>query len=309
MHIIDSSTLYRFIHRRLSTYTVIAFFFLMGNPASAQTENIPDSTPVQIMLLPEHVEQGSVARITITCPVTVTSISYTWLDKNTALACDGPGIYSGFVPIASSQAPGPVSMSITVQHADTTIHTLNTDFEVTAKEFPVQHLTIDESKTTLSKESLKRHNSERTLILKMFSQSQPAKLWQQSFTLPLKGRLSTPFGVKRFINNEPRNPHSGVDIAAPLGTPVKAAASGRVSLIGEHFFAGNSVYIDHGRDIFSMYFHLDSIAVQEGQTVDSGDIIGRVGATGRATGPHLHWGIRIQDTPIDPFSLLTLFEK
>ena len=135
------------------------------------------------------------------------------------------------------------------------------------------------------------------------------RLWTEAFTQPLQGRLSTPFGVKRFINKQPRNPHSGIDIAAPTGTPVRAAAAGVVSLTGEHFFAGKSVYIDHGCDTFSMYFHLDSIAVQDGQTVARGDIIGRVGATGRATGPHLHWGMRMYGTPIDPFSLLALFEK
>jgi murein DD-endopeptidase MepM/ murein hydrolase activator NlpD len=110
------------------------------------------------------------------------------------------------------------------------------------------------------------------------------------------------------MNNQPRNPHSGIDIAASAGTPVRASSNGIVCLTGEHFFAGKSVYIDHGHALFSMYFHLDSITVQDGQSVAQGEIIGRVGSTGRSTGPHLHWGVRLYDTPVDPLSLIALFE-
>ena len=219
------------------------------------------------------------------------------------------GAYFGLVPIAMDQQPGPASLTIMLRDADNKTTTFNMPFEIIAKNFPVQHLTVDESKDTMDQQTLERHNRERAQIENMFAQSQPRRLWTEAFMQPLQGRLSTPFGVKRFINKQPRNPHSGIDIAAPAGTPVKATAAGVVSLTAEHFFAGKSVYIDHGCDTFSMYFHLDTIAVQDGQAVARGDIIGRVGASGRATGPHLHWGMRMYGTPIDPFSLLALFEK
>jgi murein DD-endopeptidase MepM/ murein hydrolase activator NlpD len=207
------------------------------------------------------------------------------------------------------QLPGPANLKIMLQDSDNKTTVLDTHFEVIAKKFPVQHLTVDESKDALDQQTLERHNRERAQIENMFAQSRHRRLWTKNFIQPLQGRLSTPFGVKRFINEQPRNPHSGIDIAAPAGTPVKATAAGVVCLTAEHFFAGQSVYIDHGCDTFSMYFHLDTIAVQDGQSVAGGDIIGRVGATGRATGPHLHWGIRMYGTPIDPFSLLALFKK
>jgi murein DD-endopeptidase MepM/ murein hydrolase activator NlpD len=305
----NTITMYEILRRYMRILAPMTVFLVMINPAAAQTKKIAVSDSVQINIVPKQVEQGDVARIIITCPVTVSAISYEWQDTLVTLSHDEPTIFSAFLPIASKQKAGTASISFMLRHADNTTSMLKTVFEVIAKDFTVQHLTIDESKNTLSKTDLDRHNSERALIIKMFSQSQPQKLWGQSFAEPLQGRLSTPFGVKRFINKQPRNPHSGVDIAAPSGTPVKAAATGVVSLTGEHFFAGKSVYIDHGHDIISMYFHLDSISVQEGQTIAKGDILGRVGATGRATGPHLHWGVRIQNTPIDPFSLLTLFEK
>jgi murein DD-endopeptidase MepM/ murein hydrolase activator NlpD len=298
----------RIIHPPWFFWVVIAVLLLVVKPVTAQAQSTADTDPTQISISPMQVKQGDVARITVTCPFTVTALSYDFHGINATLFKDEHGGYSGFIPVAMNHTPGPTNLVITLQNADNTTSTLKASFEVLTKDFPVQHLTVDESKSTLSKENLERHNHERALILKMFTQSQPTQLWGKSFTQPLQGRLSTPFGVKRFINKQPRNPHSGVDIAAPSGTPVKASAAGVVSLTGEHFFAGKSVYIDHGQDIFSMYFHLDSIAVQDGQTVAKGDIIGRVGATGRATGPHLHWGVRMYDTPIDPFSLLTLFE-
>jgi len=289
--------------------TLIIATLLFAGPGAAQTISIAEIDPVTIRIDPERIEQGSVAHIIVTCLSLEADISYSWRDNGAKLFNTKTGLYSGFLPIAAKQKTGPTSLTITVRYPDSTTRTLKAPFNVTAKEFSVQRLTIDESKNTLSQKNLARHNSERALIVEMFAKSQPRKLWNHAFVEPLHGRLSTPFGVKRFINDQPRNPHSGVDIAAPLGTPVKATSSGIVSLTGEHFFAGNSVYIDHGRDVFSMYFHLDSIAVQDGRMVEKGDIIGHVGATGRATGPHLHWGIRIQNTPVDPFSLLTLFKK
>jgi len=287
---------------------IIAAFFFM-RPAAGLTKETAIHNSATARIVPERIEQGSVARIIVSCSGSAAEISYSLQTNDAVLSEESPGLYSGFLPIATKHKPGPAQLTITVRSPDSTTTTLNAPFEVIAKEFPVQRLTIDESKNTLSEKNLARHNSERALIVTMFTQSQPRKLWKQSFIQPVQGRLSTPFGVKRFINDQPRNPHSGVDIAAPLGTAVKATASGGVSLTGEHFFAGKSVYIDHGQNIFSMYFHLDSIAVHEGQTVAKGDIIGQVGETGRATGPHLHWGLRIHNTPVDPFSLLTLFEK
>lgn len=296
---------YRFIHLPGFLYAAVVVLFLCAAPCATHTSYAAEL----LSIAPARVEQGSVARITLTCPDSVTALSYSWQNINASLFMDTPGSYYGLIPIAMDQQPGPATLKVMLQDADNTIRSLNTPFEVIAKDFPVQHITVDESKDTLNQQTLERHNRERSQIENMFGQSQPRRLWTEAFTQPLQGRMSTPFGVKRFINKQPRNPHTGIDIAAPAGTPVKATAAGVVSLTGEHFFAGKSVYIDHGCDTFSMYFHLESIAVQDGQTVARGDIIGRVGATGRATGPHLHWGMRMYGIPIDPFSLLALFEK
>lgn len=130
-----------------------------------------------------------------------------------------------------------------------------------------------------------------------------------AFELPLEPPI-TPlpeprsFGALRFFNGEPRNPHGGVDLSAATGTPVRAAASGTVVIAASHYFSGNSVFIDHGDDLITMYFHLDRIQVSEGDPIRTGDIVGTVGSTGRVTGPHLHFGARWHGARIDPMVLL-----
>jgi murein DD-endopeptidase MepM/ murein hydrolase activator NlpD len=125
-----------------------------------------------------------------------------------------------------------------------------------------------------------------------------------SFIMPIKGKISSPFGLKRFFNGQSRDPHSGLDIAAPEGKVVVAPADGIVSQTGDYFFNGQTVMIDHGQGIISMMCHLSKIDVVKGQTIKQGDAIGKVGHTGRATGPHLHWGISINNARVNPLLVL-----
>jgi len=124
------------------------------------------------------------------------------------------------------------------------------------------------------------------------------------FIQPVAGPYSSPFGLKRFFNGEARAPHAGLDIAAPEGRPVQAPADGVVAQTGDYFFNGRTVLIDHGNGLVSMLCHLSEIRVQKGQQLKQGEVIGTVGKTGRATGPHLHWTVSLNDARIDPLLLL-----
>ncbi len=171
--------------------------------------------------------------------------------------------------------------------------------------YPVQRLTIeDSSKVELSSENLARVRSEQARVRPLWSLAGPAL-----FELPLSAPLADlgqagSFGSRRFFNDQPRSPHSGADYPAAEGTPVYSIAPGRVVLTGDLFFSGNSVFIDHGDGLISMYFHLSSLLVEGGQEVARRDPIGAVGQTGRTTGPHLHMGIRWKGARVDPSLLL-----
>ena len=175
------------------------------------------------------------------------------------------------------------------------------EFSVEAKQYETQHLTIKNKRMVNPEQrDLERIGREQKRIreaLATWNDASPATL---RFELPVAGPLSSPFGLRRFFNQQPRKPHSGLDIAADEGTPIKAPAPGEVVDTGEFFFNGNTVFIDHGQGLVTMYCHLSRIDVQAGQKLQAGDVIGAVGKTGRVTGAHLHWGVSLNDARVDP---------
>ena len=172
--------------------------------------------------------------------------------------------------------------------------------KVGAKSYAEQRLKVPRDKVELSKKDLERHGRERAhleRVLASFTESaQPALAMLQ----PTPGRRSSSFGLRRYFNGQPRAPHNGMDIAAPLGTPVVAASAGRVLDAGDYFFPGRMVILDHGLGVLSLYAHLSEVDVRVPEAVAAGTPIGRVGATGRVTGPHLHFSVYLNATAVDP---------
>lgn len=170
--------------------------------------------------------------------------------------------------------------------------------------YPEQRLTIkDQRKVDPDPDDLARIAREKAhteAIKARFTSSQPDTM----LSPPADGRLSSRFGLRRIFNGQPRNPHNGLDFAAPTGSPVRAPAAGTIVDTGDYFFNGNTVFIDHGQGLISAYMHLSRIDVREGQRVARGDRIGAVGATGRSTGPHLHWTVILNNTAVNPELLL-----
>lgn len=183
--------------------------------------------------------------------------------------------------------------------------TLNIGFEVAEKHYEEQHITIkDKRKVNPEKRDMERITRESKQInaaLRHWSDTQDVVL---EFQKPVSGPTSSPYGLRRFFNEQPRKPHSGLDIAAAAGTPIRAPAPGTVLDTGDFFFNGNTVLLDHGQGLVTMYCHLSKIGVKPGQTVNTGDSLGEVGMTGRVTGPHLHWGVSLNDARIDPLLFL-----
>lgn len=175
-------------------------------------------------------------------------------------------------------------------------------FEVRAKQYAAQHITLkNRRQVSPDPDDLRRIERELDLQLAAYRTYRDGVVPSNvMLDRPVGGRLSSPFGLRRFFNGEERNPHSGLDFAVPAGTPVKAPAAGRVALVGDYFFNGKTVFVDHGQGFISMFCHLSAIDVKVGDEVARGAVVGRVGATGRATGPHLHWNVSLNDARVDP---------
>lgn len=178
------------------------------------------------------------------------------------------------------------------------------EVSVEPREYGIQELKVDEAMVTLSPAAAQRAERENTVIRAVLAARSAERLWSPPFVAPTPGEVSGPFGVRRVFNGKPKNYHNGLDIAAPRGASVTASAAGRVALVGNYFYTGNTVLVDHGLGLYTAYFHMDSAAVVDGERVEAGTVLGLVGSTGRSTGPHLHWGVYLAGVRVDPLSLV-----
>jgi len=211
--------------------------------------------------------------------------------------------WTAVLGIGLAATPGPATLQ--VQHSGTAAQTDTLRLDVAPFRYAEQRLKVAPGKVDLSKSDLARYERERVhlaAVAATFSATPPATL---RLLQPTPGLRSSSFGLRRVFNGQSRNPHSGMDIAAASGTPVIAAAAGRVIDTGDYFFNGNTVWLDHGAGFLTMYCHLSAIDVKPGDTVAAGERIGAVGATGRVTGPHLHWSVSLNRAMVDPALFLT----
>jgi hypothetical protein len=178
---------------------------------------------------------------------------------------------------------------------------------IKSRTFPVQKLSLPGNMVDLDRATEQRADREAAQLNMLYGMVSGERLWRGHFTRPVASTgPGEGFGARRIINGKPRSPHSGLDYSAPTGTPVVAANRGQVALIGNFFFGGRTVAVDHGQGLYTLYMHLDRVQVVEGVLVERGETIGTVGSTGRATGPHLHWGAQLRRARVDPAGLLAL---
>ena len=211
-----------------------------------------------------------------------------------------------FIGLDLATPPGNYSLSVAVERSGGAREVLRRDIVVEAKEFPSKKLWVKEEFAVPPKAVEERIAREAELVAAVYSRITPRWLGRGDFILPHEGKPFPNFGQRRIYNDKPRSTHGGVDIAAPMGSPIRAANAGKVVLASSLYLSGRTVIIDHGLGVFSSYGHMSEILVKRGADVGKGDVLGKAGSTGRSTGPHLHWAVRIFDARVDPFSLLAL---
>ena len=223
------------------------------------------------------------------------SVPYVDVDGRRALVVqDGSSWFAIIgIPLSAPLAPRQV-----IVHSGAARQEL--EFTIGDKQYASQSLKVAPGQVNLSKADLERVNRDKEIIEHAMSRWTDEPPETLRMPQPIPGVRSSSFGMRRIFNGESRNPHSGMDIAAPVGTPVQAPLAGTVIDTGDYFFNGNTVFVDHGRGMISMYCHLSAIDVQPGQHVAAGTTLGKVGMTGRATGPHLHWGLSLNRAWVDP---------
>jgi murein DD-endopeptidase MepM/ murein hydrolase activator NlpD len=202
--------------------------------------------------------------------------------------------------------PGTYELAVTIKNGEQQVRRLSYHVLVAKEKFAVEHLKLPKDKVDLDDKTLARWKMEQEQVRQALSDNSALRLWHSGFVEPVSGKRTGIFGSVRIMNGQPRNPHNGEDIGAPLGAEVAATNDGVVRLTVDHVFSGKGVFVDHGLGFYSMYFHLSEILVTDGDLVKAGQILGKVGATGRATGPHLHWGVKLNGARVNPYALLDL---
>jgi murein DD-endopeptidase MepM/ murein hydrolase activator NlpD len=262
---------------------------------------------LRVESFPKVAKQGDVCLVRASGPASLKSIHGEFQGERFSIAFnDQTGTYDGLVGIDMSTSPATFEIKVIATDADSRVYSSTLSLTVEKVDFGVQALSLPPSMVDLDPKTLERVNQETRKLEALFQTSRDERLWEGVFIRPVEGEISTGFGLTRVINGKRRSQHTGVDLRAQEGAPVLACNRGVVVLVDELFFSGKSVILDHGGGLYSMYFHLSEALVKEGNLVHAGAILGRVGSTGRSTGPHLHWGIRINKARVDPLSLLRI---
>jgi len=276
---------------------LIVLLGVAGKSANAQNHFRVESPP-------GVAKQGEVCPVRASGPTSFKSIYAEFQGLRFPMAFgEQKGTYEGLIGIDINTQPATYPIKIVATDGGNSVYLNPLSLKVEKVTFGVQKLSLPSSMVDLDAKTLERVNREARRLKALFQTFRDERLWRETFIRPVEGKISGAFGLNRMINGKLRGQHTGVDLRAEEGTSVLACNNGMVVLVDHLFFSGKSILLDHGWGLHSMYFHLSETLVQEGDRVNRGALLGRVGSTGRSTGPHLHWGIRMNGARVDPFSL------
>jgi murein DD-endopeptidase MepM/ murein hydrolase activator NlpD len=255
----------------------------------------------------DALKQGGIMRISLKSPpFSRAKIFFGERDFTFVPSSDGLGFFA-LIGSGLDTKPGTYDVTTRIEFAEGGQDNFTTRIVVSGEDFPVRKIKVDSKFTLISPEDKKRIQEEAKLVDDVcFASAASGWLGMGNFIVPVEGKIARNFGDRRIFNDNFSSHHKGVDIPSIRGKPVRASNSGEAVLVRDLFFGGNTVIINHGAGLFSVYCHLSEAFVREGDIVDKGNIIGSVGSTGRATGPHMHWGFRLIDRPVNPLFVLDM---
>ncbi len=285
------------MEKRYYLLLIVLFLFFLS-----PVETRP-SSGLDVTLTPSTIGQGEVALLSIQ-KLGKAKPKVIWMGKKITLVYDKKNeVWSGFIGADLTTRPGRYKLQIDLNKNN---NPYSSTISVLSRDHGIRRLTLPKEMVELDPTTLKRVLKESSKVRELFISSADYLFWEGSWIRPVPGTVVSPFGCRCIINGMERSPHSGVDLKAAESTPVKAPNRGRVVLVANHFFSGLSVVIDHGGGIQSMYFHLSHVFVDVSQLLEKGTIIGLSGSSGRVTGPHLHFGIRLNGGRVDPIKLIEI---
>jgi murein DD-endopeptidase MepM/ murein hydrolase activator NlpD len=262
-------------------------------------------TPISVTARARAIRPGELVVLTITTVAPAEDVRARAFGHDLEPYRVSARVWRVLVGIDLDVTPGSHPVSIEAgraDHAETTTYRL----AVKARAFPTRNLTVDEAFVNPPASVQPRIAEEAKKLAALWQASAPDRLWRGPFVRPVPDPANSAFGTRSVFNGQPRSPHSGADFLSPAGRPVKAPNAGRVVLAENLYYTGNTVVVDHGLGLFSLFAHLSVMNVAKGDRVTTGEVVGQVGATGRVTGPHLHWTVRAGGARIDPLSLLAV---
>ena len=271
--------------------------------AAEAAEAAPNTGSAIVLASPSKVGTGQPFIVRLTSDQPLDSVSFHWLGKevmpsisvwnnrHVAMALLGTDVLNA--------RPGKEELSV-IASIDGKENTFRRSVQIVPKDYPKQELTLPKKMVTPPTDVYDKIKADRVETTKAKGTVSAQRNWRLPFQRPVEGKITSLYGLRRILNGKPKNPHRGLDFRSPMGNPIKSTADGIVILVGDHYYAGTSVYVDHGNGVVSMYFHLSKPIVKEGDKVQKGQAIGLSGMSGRATGPHLHFSLSILGKLVDP---------
>jgi murein DD-endopeptidase MepM/ murein hydrolase activator NlpD len=295
---------------------ILGLFLFTAAPGRLSAETVKCATNVTVQLSAETVSQGDLVLVELRSAGAISEVSGAWQERKVPFwqppagsleESEKASTWQALLGIDLEKAAGEYDLLISGQGPDGAPISCKIPISIGKGTFATERLQVQKQFVEPSPEQLERSNRERLKLRAIFDATSPQKLWDGPFHLPLDGvTKGGNFGKRRILNGKAGSPHSGVDFPSPTGSLVHAAQRGKVVLAEELFFSGNTVVLDHGFGIYTFYGHLSEIDTKPGDLLEAGAILGKVGATGRVTGPHLHWGLTVERARVDPLKMAQL---